>query len=93
MPEKQKDAIVKSKSVQGFHKPHEIEDGPNIFERQVDSISTAADCDKTISEKSSTLPTAKSLWNLLYRCLKCANISTQDKGCRRISMVSFNKLV
>ena len=67
MPEKQKDVIVKSKSVQGFHKPHEIEDGPNIFERQVDSISTAADCDKTIGEKSSTLPHSQTRSGLLIK--------------------------
>ena len=67
MPEKQKDVIVKSKSVQGFHKPHEIEDGLNIFERQVDSISTAADCDKTIGEKSSTLPPGQTRSGLLIK--------------------------
>jgi len=55
MPEKQKTVIVKSKSVQGFHNPHEIEDGPNIFERQVDSISSA-ESDRKDTDKSSTLP-------------------------------------
>ena len=55
MPEKQKLVIVKSKSVQGFHNPNEIGDGPNIFERQVDSISPT-DCDRKDTEKSSTLP-------------------------------------
>jgi ubiquitin carboxyl-terminal hydrolase 31 len=55
MPEKQKSVIVKSKSVQGFHNPREIEDGPNIFERQVDSISPT-DCDSKDTKKSFTLP-------------------------------------
>jgi len=55
MPEKQKSVIVKSKSVQGFHNPQEVEYGPNIFERQVDSISPA-NCDRKDGEKSSTLP-------------------------------------
>ena len=55
MPEKQKSVIVKSQSVAGFHNHRQIEDGPNIFERQVDSISPA-DCDRKDQDRCSTLP-------------------------------------